>query len=64
MQNTIEGLAIIFPNDTEFLQGEILPQILFSIYINDIEINFIKENCPCVDFQPSNIIKKSFILWF
>ena len=33
------------------LQGEVLSPILFSMYINDIEINFIKENCPSVDIQ-------------
>ena len=29
--------------------------ILFSMYINDIEINFTKENCPSVDIQLINI---------
>ena len=38
----------------ELLQGEVLSPILFSMYIHDIEINFIKENCPSVDIQPIN----------
>ena len=37
------------------LQGEVLLPILFSMYNNDIDINFIKENFPSVDIQLINI---------
>jgi hypothetical protein len=34
-----------FGNDTGLIQGETLSPILFSLYVNDFEICFIKNNC-------------------
>ena len=46
------------------LQGKVLSSILFSMYteINDIEINFMKENCPSVDIHL--IIQYMLMIWF
>ena len=32
-----------------------LSPILFSLYVNDFEVNFIKDNCPSLEIQIINI---------
>ena len=49
----MEDLANIFQTIWDYYK--VLTPILFSMYINDIEIKFIKENCPSVDIQLINI---------
>ena len=33
------------------MQGETLSPLLFSLYVNDLEINFVKDNCPSLEIQ-------------
>ena len=33
------------------MQGETLSPLLFSLYINNLEINFVKDNCPSLEIQ-------------
>ena len=53
-----------FPNYMGLLQGEVLSPILFPMYINNIEFNFIKENCSCVDIQLNNIFLLMYAEWY
>jgi hypothetical protein len=48
-------LSEYFRNTRGLLQGEVLSPILFSFYINDFEMCFIRENCPSVELQLVNI---------
>ena len=33
------------------MQGETISPLLFSLYVNDLEINFVKDNCPSLEIQ-------------
>ena len=33
------------------MQGETLSPLLFSLYVNDLEINFVKDNCHSLEIQ-------------
>ena len=44
-----------FCNDTGLMQGETLSPILFSLYVNDFEMCFIKDNCTSIDIQLINL---------
>lgn len=37
-------LSDYFSNDMGLMQGEVLSPLLFAFYVNDFEINFIKNN--------------------
>ena len=53
-----------FPNYMGLLQSEVLSPILFPMYINNIEFNFIKENGSCVDIQLNNIFLLIYAEWY
>ena len=36
-------------------QGEVLSPLLFSLYVNDCEMQFISENCPSLEIQAIDI---------
>lgn len=42
------------------MQGGVLSPLLFAFYVNDSDINFIKNNCPSIELQMINI----FLLMF
>jgi hypothetical protein len=44
-----------FCNDTGLMQRETLSPILFSLYVNDFEICFIKDNCTSIEIQLINL---------
>ena len=37
------------------MEGEVFSPILFSLYVNDIESSFLRENCPSIDIHLINI---------
>lgn len=53
-------LSDYFSNDMGLMQGEVLSPLLFAFYVNDFEINFIKNNCPSIEQQMIDI----FLLMF
>ena len=44
-------LSDYYDNRIGLFQGEILSPILYSLYVNDIEMRFIRENCPSVEIS-------------
>ena len=48
-------LSEYFPSNFGLMLREVLSPILFSLYVNDFEINFIKDNCPSIELQMINI---------
>ena len=48
-------LSEYFQNEMGLMQGEVLSPLLFSLYVNDFEINFVKNNCPSIEWQMINI---------
>lgn len=53
-------LSNYFSNEMGLVKGEVLSPLLFAFYVNDFEINFIKNNCPSIELQMINI----FLLMF
>ena len=45
------ALSDYFKSDVGLMQGETLSPLLFSLYVNDLEINFVKDNCPSLEIQ-------------
>ena len=33
------------------MQGETLSPLLFSLYVNDLDINIVKDNCPLLEIH-------------
>ena len=49
---TIQGLkSEYFRSSLGLMQGEVLSPILFSLYVNDFEIEFIKNGCTSIELQ-------------
>ena len=44
-------LSDYFQSDVGLIQEETLSSLLFSLYVNDLEINFVKNNCPSLEIQ-------------
>ena len=44
-------LSEFFKNDIGLLQGEVLSPILFSLYVNDFEIEFLTKGMIPVEIQ-------------
>ena len=44
-------LSDYFQSDVGLMQGETLSPLLFSLYVNDLEIKFVKDNCPSSEIQ-------------
>lgn len=44
-----------FDCNAGLFQGEVLSPILFSMYVNDMEMHFLSENCPSLEIQEINI---------
>ena len=48
-------LSQYFRNSVGLFQGEVLLPILYSLYVNDCEMHFIRSNCPSVEINMNNI---------
>jgi hypothetical protein len=44
-------LSEYFSSKVGLFQGEVLSPILYSLYVNDCEMHFIRENCPSVEIS-------------
>ena len=44
-------LSDYFQSDVGSMQGESLSPLLFSLNVNNLEINFVKDNCPSLEIQ-------------
>ena len=44
-----------FSTNFGLLQGEVLSPVMFSFYVNDFEINFIKDECESIELQMINL---------
>ena len=44
-------LSDYFKSDVGLMQGETISPLLFSLYVNDFEINFVKDNCHSLEIQ-------------
>ena len=53
-------LIYYFSPTSALMQGEVISPTLFSLYINDFEMHFIRENCPSVEIQ----LIKLFLLMY
>ena len=49
------SISDFFNCNTGLFQGEVLSPILFSMYVNDMELHFLTENCPSLEIQAINI---------
>ena len=54
------SLSQYFPSLSGLLQGEVMSPILYSLYVNDFEMSFIKDGCQSCDIQLLNL----FILMY
>ena len=48
-------LSDYFPIEIGLFQGEVLSPILYSLYVNDCEIHFIREKCPSIEINLINL---------
>lgn len=49
---TINGFYTdFFKNNVGLMQGEVLSPILFALYVNDCEMEFINNNCKAVELK-------------
>ena len=48
-------LSDFFEIDNGLFQGEILSPLLFAMYVNDCEMQFIVDNCPSIEIQDINM---------
>ena len=44
-------LSDYFQSDVGLMQGETLSPLLLSLFVNDLGINFVKDNCPSLETQ-------------
>ena len=44
-------LSDYFSNKIGLFQGEVLSPILYSLYVNDCEMHFLKHHCPYIELQ-------------
>ena len=44
-------LSDYFQSDVGSMQGETLSPLLFSLYVSNLEIHFVKDNCPSLEIQ-------------
>ena len=44
-------LSEYYENKIGLFQGEVLSPILYSLYVNDCEMHFLKNNCPFIEFE-------------
>ena len=49
------NLSNHFSSNSGLLQGEIMSPILYSLYVNDFEMSFIKDGCQSIDIQLINL---------
>ena len=49
------NLSNYFSSNSGLLQGEIMSPILYSLYVNDFEMSFIKDGCQSIDIQLINL---------
>ena len=54
------NLSHHFSSSSGLLQGEVMSPILYSLYVNDFEMSFIKGGCQSIDIQMINL----FILMY
>ena len=54
------NLSSYFSSSSGLLQGEVMSPILYSLYVNDFEMSFIREGCQSIDIQLINL----FILMY
>lgn len=54
------NLSNFFSSTSGLLQGEVMSPILYSLYVNDPEMSFIKDGCQAIDIQFINL----FILMY
>ena len=53
---TLNGFnSDFFRNSVGLIQGEVLSPILFSLYVNDFESEFLKSNCKSFDYGELNL---------
>ena len=45
-----------FQTDVGSMQGETLSPLLFSLYVNNFEINFVKDNCLSLETQEVSLL--------
>ena len=48
-------LSEYFSNRIGLFQGEVLSPILYSLYVNDCEVFFIKEHCESIEINLINL---------
>ena len=48
-------LSDYFPIKIGLFQGEVLSPLLYSLYVNDCEIHFIREKCPSIEINLINL---------
>ena len=53
---TLNGFnSDFFRTSIGFMQGEVFSHILFSLYVNDCESEFLKSNCKSFDYGELNL---------
>lgn len=61
-------LSEYYRNEMGLMQGVVVSPLLFALYINDFEINFVtmhENNCLSIELQMNNIlISIKFCWWY